>query len=319
MNINQRNFDNYLNKNYSFEKFPKVALAVSGGPDSMCLAHLLNNWLIKNNGTLFALIVDHKIREESYIESNKVKEYLVLNEIKTKILRVNKKNILKKNMNEARKNRFDKLFQFCQKKKIFHLFFGHHYEDNIETFFLRKIGGSNLQGLRGMQSKLIINKVQALRPLLECNKSDIINFNQKNNIFFVNDPSNFNINYSRVAVREFLLNNHKDKNDIIDEYKIIKEIFPYYLKMIYQVFNKINIQIGQNKLCIDSNLFFKLDIEIQSKIIEIIYKFLKPNSKFLRSKKILNSLNLIKKTSLVKLNLSGISIKNNGGSITFLN
>lgn len=319
MNITQREFNNYLNKNYFFEKFPKVVVAVSGGPDSMCLVFLLKQWIIKNKGILIALIIDHKIRKDSYEESNKVKQYLIQNNIKTKILRINKKNILKKNMDEARNNRFDKLFKFCQKNKIFHLFIGHHFEDNIETFLLRKIAGSNFQGLRGMQSKIVINKVQVLRPMLEFHKVDIINFNKKNNIFFLNDPSNLNIVYSRVIIRLFLLKNSEEKNNIIKEFNKIKELFPYYLQMIYQIINKINISISKNNICMDFVLFIKLDIEIQSKIVEINYRYLKPKGKFLRLKKILNFINLIKKTPILKFNLSGITIKKNNGLITFMN
>ena len=41
-------------------------------------------------------------------------------------------------MEEARKNRFNQLIKFCCKKNIFHLFFAHHYDDNLETFLLAK-------------------------------------------------------------------------------------------------------------------------------------------------------------------------------------
>ena len=69
------------------------------------------------------------------------------------------------NMSEARKNRFEKLTNYCQKNHILHLFLAHHYDDNLETFLLRKIAGSNIEGLRSIQNKTIINKLQIIRPL----------------------------------------------------------------------------------------------------------------------------------------------------------
>ena len=65
MKILQSSFNQYLNKNYFFEKKPSIAVAVSGGPDSMCLIHLLKNWINVNRGNLVALIIDHKLRKES--------------------------------------------------------------------------------------------------------------------------------------------------------------------------------------------------------------------------------------------------------------
>ena len=61
--------------------------------------------------------------------------------------------------------------------KFFHLFLGHHYDDNIETFLIRKLSGSNFEGLRGMQYKSINNSIQILRPLLSHTKKEILEFN----------------------------------------------------------------------------------------------------------------------------------------------
>ena len=69
MKITQNYFEQYLKQNYIFEKSPKIAVAVSGGPDSMCLLFLLNNWIKKKKGSLIALIIDHQLRKESNLES----------------------------------------------------------------------------------------------------------------------------------------------------------------------------------------------------------------------------------------------------------
>ena len=72
MEISQKKFNKILKKNFLFEKKPTIAVAVSGGPDSMALVFLLNKWIQNNQGKIFALIIDHGIRKESYKESKTI-------------------------------------------------------------------------------------------------------------------------------------------------------------------------------------------------------------------------------------------------------
>ena len=60
MKLNNYNFQKNLNKNFSFENNPSVAVAVSGGPDSMALLYLITNWIKIKKGQVTALIVAEK-------------------------------------------------------------------------------------------------------------------------------------------------------------------------------------------------------------------------------------------------------------------
>ena len=170
MSIIEKYLYKSLNQKNLFEINPVIAVAVSGGPDSIALVFLLKNWIRKNKGKLIALIIDHQMRDSSFKEASFVKKYLVNNNIQSLILRVSKKKVLKRKMIQARENRFLKIINYCKKNKIFHLFIGHHYDDNLETFMLRKIAGSNFEGLNCMQEKTIYNDVQIIRPLLKFTK-----------------------------------------------------------------------------------------------------------------------------------------------------
>ena len=97
--IDKFKFAKYLDKNFLFENKPFVAVAVSGGPDSMALVYLVNNWIKLNKGKLIALIVDHNIKKNSKSEANWVEIELKKSNIKSKILRVNKSKVIKINMN----------------------------------------------------------------------------------------------------------------------------------------------------------------------------------------------------------------------------
>ena len=317
MKITQYLFNQILKKNFIFESKPQIAVGVSGGPDSMALLILLNNWIKKNNGSLIALIVDHGIREDSKNESKVIKKYLTNYKIQSHIFSVNKRDVNKKNMNEARENRLKKLVDFCKANNIFHLFIGHHYDDNLETFILRKIAGSNFEGLSGIKIKSILNGIQILRPMIVFKKKNILEYNHNNKISYLNDPSNNNLKYSRVAVRNFLIQNNSSIPIIEKDFDQIKKYFPYYKKMIYHFFIKMNLCNLKNKILIDKKIFFKHNIQIQTKIIEIIYNFLMPNKGFLRYKKMIKLLVLLSNKDEISTNLGGMIIKKDYFLITF--
>jgi len=223
MSIIKKNLYKSLNKKNIFETNPEIAVAVSGGPDSIALVFLLKEWIKKNKGKLIALIIDHQIREGSFKEASFVKKYLGNNNIQSLILKVPKKNVLKGKMIQARENRFLKIINYCKKNKILHIFIGHHYDDNIETFMLRKIAGSNFEGLNCIQEKTIYNDVQIIRPLLKFTKKQILDCTKKMNLVYVNDSSNDDEKYSRVVVRNFIKKNPHYKKNIIQEFKFIRE------------------------------------------------------------------------------------------------
>ena len=68
MSLLEKKIYKTLNQENLFENNPVIAVAVSGGPDSIALVFLLKNWIRKNKGDLIALIIDHQIRENSFKE-----------------------------------------------------------------------------------------------------------------------------------------------------------------------------------------------------------------------------------------------------------
>jgi tRNA(Ile)-lysidine synthase len=318
MIINQFFFEQYLKKNYIFEKFPKIVVGVSGGPDSMCLLFLLNKWIKKNNGSLMAIIIDHQLRKESNLEANYIKDYIFTIGISSSIIKIHKKNIKKKTMEEARNNRFNCLFKYCKENKILHLFLGHHFDDNLETYLIRKIAGSNFEGLSGIKKKIISDNVQVLRPLINFNKKSILTYNKLNNIKYVLDPSNKNLNYTRSVVRKFLEDDCIYKKNIKKDFKMIKKNYVYFKKIIFQSFHEILVKINNKSVFIDRKIFYLKDEIIQSKIIEIIYKYLKPTRQPLRYKKIRILLDVLEKNNTSDLNLAGLAIKKDNLLIKFL-
>ena len=272
MKFNKKNFFLNLNNKLVFENNPIIAVAVSGGPDSMALIYLMKEWVKIKKGKVVALLIDHKLRVESYNECKKTQNYLKTLNINSKIIRVHVKKIFKKNMHEARENRYDKLINFCKSQNILHLFLGHHFDDNLETFLIRKVAGSNFEGLASMPFSIIRKKVQLIRPLINYKKNQIIKFNKANKIKFINDPSNVNERYTRVVIRNFLTHiNHMNK--IKKDFKIISSYVPLYKKMINEILHQILIKIKKNKVIVSFKSFKNLDEVIKEKMVEKIFYY----------------------------------------------
>ena len=316
MNLNENNFLTFLKNLNCFETSPNIALGVSGGPDSMALAYLLNKWVRMKKGKLYALIFDHRIRKNSKEESVKVKDMLKDLNIKSIIIKAKKNKLIKNNMSEARTNRFQGLTSYCKKNNIIHLFLGHHFDDNLETYLIRKINGSNLEGLDSMNNISYFTSIQILRPLIKINKSSIINFNKKYKIKFINDPSNKDINYTRVKVRNFLQNKNY-KKVVQSDFLKLKEQIPDYKKMIWELLIECLVDIQTNRIKISFYKLIKFDELIIEKHILLLLKFLINNKNQTKSSKIKLFIDSMKKPSFKIFNLSGVIIQKNSDFLIF--
>ena len=314
MTITFSNFNKSLNKYFLCENKPHIVVGVSGGPDSIALTFILNKWIKKNKGTLTALIVDHKIREDSYFESLDTKKFLDFHKINNKILAVSRKKVLKGQMNQARNNRFNVITNYCKINKIFHVFLGHHFDDNIETFLLRKIAGSNFEGLNCMQHVSIYKNIQIIRPFLSFSKKEILSFNKKFNLKYINDPSNYSVKYSRSIVRKYLYDDKYIFNKVIKDFNLIRNNYFQYKKMVFQIFNLVAKEIRLNKIILDIKKLLRLEYELQVKLVDISFKFLNNNKFKVRYKKIEDIIKIIEKPLNVSFKMQNIFIKKNDDS-----
>ena len=316
MSLNEEKFFSILKKINCFEKNPHVAVGVSGGPDSIALVFLVNKWIKLRNGKLTAIIFDHRIRDNSKNESFEVRTILKNLNINSIILRAQRNNLTKKNMSQARNNRLNGLINFCKRKKILHLFLGHHFDDNIETYLIRKINGSNFEGLGSMEELSHFNQIQLLRPLLKIQKKSILSFNKKNNLVYLDDPSNKDLNYTRVKVRNFL-ESKKYKELIKNDFLAIKKEMPFFRDMIWSYFLETLSYAASSKLKINLNKLLKLDKLIIERVILISLKYFSLQNYRVRSSKIAIFMCEIKKSNFKNFNLKSISIVKKDNFLVF--
>ena len=190
----------------NFEPMQKtVAVAVSGGIDSMALVLLAEIWAKKNGYGIVALTVDHGLRKESKQEAKTVKSWLKKHNIEHHILTNRKKTIPQNNLMEyAREVRYELISKWCKKNKVLELLVAHHAEDQAETFLLRLERGSGVDGLSAMHPESRLHGIRIIRPLLEINKSFLIEYLKSRNQKWIEDPTNYNEKYKRNSLRAAL-------------------------------------------------------------------------------------------------------------------
>ena len=105
-----------------------IAVAVSGGPDSLALMHLSNRYALNNNINLTVLSIDHGIRAESSKEIVWLEKIAKKNKINFYSTKLKKKINSSNTLSKARTLRYEALSKYCDKKKIKLLNFAHHYE-----------------------------------------------------------------------------------------------------------------------------------------------------------------------------------------------
>lgn len=181
-----------------------VAVAVSGGPDSMALLHLMREWAQGKNVIIHALHVDHGLREASAQEARQVQDIIeTWDDVRFALLSwagVKPESALQE---EARRARYALLSEYCNAQGISTLFLAHHMDDQVETFLFRLAKGSGLDGLAGMRPQQIYGEGLTLcRPLLDIEKSDLVALCEEKHIAYLKDPSNENSAFARVRLRK---------------------------------------------------------------------------------------------------------------------
>jgi tRNA(Ile)-lysidine synthase len=184
-----------------FEAAPLVAVAVSGGPDSLALALLAERWARGRGGRICALSVDHRLRPESADELRRLGAWLGERAIDHRILVWDGEKPRTRIQETARTARYRLLTDWCRAAGCLHLLTGHHREDQRETHLLRQGAKSGPDGLAGMSAIREINGCRVLRPLLDVPKSRLIATLAAAGQPYVEDPSNRDPVFARARLR----------------------------------------------------------------------------------------------------------------------
>ena len=202
----QQVFNSELNriaKQYNLEQ-KKMAVAVSGGADSLALAFLMKQYAEKFNIKVVALTVNHNLRAEAKEEAEYVAELMHKNGIEHHVLEWNHDKVVSGIETKAREARYSLLLEWCKKHKVKNLLTAHHLRDQAETFLMRLQRGSGVDGLASMACVTERCDVRIVRPLLNIEPQKLRDFLSEQNIVWKEDASNECDDFLRVRVRKML-------------------------------------------------------------------------------------------------------------------
>ena len=282
-----------------------IVIGVSGGPDSMCLLHILNSLKKDYNLNIICAHVNHGLRKESEKEAEFVKNFCKKNNIIFEYYIIQNYKNNKFSESEGRKKRYEFFDLLIEKYNANYLMTAHHGDDLIETILMRIVRGSNLKGFVGIPK--IINKkdYQIIRPLLNLSKDDIINYIETENIEYVIDKSNEDEKYTRNRYRKHVLPflKKEDKSVHLKFLKFSEELEKANCFIDSIVKDKMINVLEDNKIII-SKLIKEEDF-LQKKIIEkIIENIQKKDILDINDKQLNSIMNLIKESRNGQIDLS---------------
>ena len=179
-----------------FEAGDKVLVAVSGGADSLALAHALSVeaklWAI----TVVGVTVDHQLQKESATQAQKTVNQLLVMDLKCVVKKVDV-NIKDGLEASARTARYEALNEIAISENAVAVFLGHTQDDQAETVLLGLARGSGTRSLSGMAAQTGI----FVRPFLELTRETTESYCKESDLSFWEDPHNQDLQFARVRVR----------------------------------------------------------------------------------------------------------------------
>ena len=293
------------------EKNDKILIALSGGPDSICLLDIMIKLKDEYNLTLYAAHLNHRIRGIDAQEDSLFCQ---------KICKKNNVTFFVKNIDipelavqqsrgveeVARDVRYDMFFDIKNKLGINKIAVAHNLDDQAETMLMKMFRGSGIQGLRGIDYK---RKDGIIRPLLDIYKSQINEYCDVNNLNPRIDKTNFESDYSRNKVRldliPYIENNYcenikqilsRTANVIRDDYNYIEKVSKEHYELLVK--NK-----SADEIILDLPLLKNTDTAIQKRVIRLAILDIMGNLNNIENVHIVDSLSLLEKSDGKIINL----------------
>ncbi len=183
----------------------KLALAVSGGPDSLALLLLAAQWARgAGRPALVVYSVDHGLRPEAADEVAMVQREAAALGLDSRALRWDGEKPETGVQAAARKARYGLMAAAMQQDGARYVLTAHHLGDQAETVLMRLSHGSGIEGLRGMDRFAAIEGCQVFRPLLGVEPAVLSEIVTAAGLTPAHDPSNGNRHYERVRWRQLM-------------------------------------------------------------------------------------------------------------------
>ncbi len=254
-------FNKHLWQNNLIQPGETVLAAVSGGPDSLALLDLLDQFRRIVPFTLLCAHYNHGLRKEADREENEVREFCLARGIPffTEKGRVNEKAAGRGLEETAREMRYAFLVRTAKEERAGKIALGHHADDQAETVLFHMIRGAGLEGLMGMKTITTRDGVDLIRPLLPFSKKEILDYVSHRGLKYAVDASNEETVFSRNKIRHQVMPALEEvvsdpsgainrcAQNVREEKRLLDSLLAPYIEKL--------IQKREGDVCLDPELF----------------------------------------------------------------
>ena len=252
----------------------KIVLGVSGGPDSISMLDILNSIKDKMGFEIYVVHVNHLIRTEAIDDEKYVEEYCKKNNIEFFAKRIDVLKIAdtqKIGTEEAgRKARYEFFKEIYSKVGANKIAIAHNKNDKAETIIMHLLRGSGLSGLKGIEP---IRNNKYIRPLIECERSEIEKYCEENNLNPRIDKTNFENEYTRNKIRNIVIPYIKKEfnPNIIETLDRLSEVATdesnYIDRQVQNTYNKLLLEKTGKQIILKWKEFNSQEKIIKSRLI----------------------------------------------------
>lgn len=261
------------------ENGDKIVLGVSGGPDSITMLDILKQLREEIVFEIVVAHINHMIREEAIEDEKYVQEYCKKNNIECYIKRIDVEKIAntkKIGTEEAgRKVRYEFFEEILQKTGSNKIGIAHNKNDKIETIIMHILRGSGISGLKGIEPK---RDNKYIRPLIECERSEIEQYCEENKLEPRIDKTNLENEYTRNKIRNIVIPYIKKEfnPNIIETINRLSEVITeeddYLEKETQKIYNKILLEKDDKQIILKLKEFNEQETVIKNRIIILVTK-----------------------------------------------
>ena len=299
-----------IRENNLIQPKEKVIVALSGGPDSVCLLHLLHELKAELDIKLYAFHLNHQIRgldahRDAWYCLSLCDEYEIPFFVdSTDVPRY--AQTMKMTMEEAaREVRYKKLFHLKTVLNADKIAVAHNLDDQVETVLMRMMRGTGLYGLKGMEYQLS-NGI--IRPLLSFQKKEIIDELQQKGIQWQVDTTNQEENYTRNKIRLSMIPLMEEcypatKENIFRMSASIREDSQYIEQNAMSFFEENHSLINSNTVKLELDDFFDVDLTIQKRSVRYAINAVLHSLKGIETVHLDNVIQLAKRHGDAQINL----------------
>ncbi|MBI9050061.1 MAG: tRNA lysidine(34) synthetase TilS [Anaerolineaceae bacterium] len=263
-----------------------IVAGVSGGADSLCLLHCLQDLGYK----ITAVYVDHGLRKASVDDGEHVRAIcsswgipFVLSQVDVNSFSTANKFTVEE---ASRVLRYRELFRIADDLKAQAVAVAHHADDQIETVLMHLLRGSGMSGLRGMQPVSTQHgwhkTIPLIRPLISTWKIDIENYCDKYEIKPILDETNLDTTFFRNRLRhelipQLLTYNSAFKQGLLRTTKILQNDYVFLVELLEDECNRINMTELLGQVTFQMGAFSQAPLNLQRMILRRVVSLLRPD------------------------------------------